>query len=434
MQTTLAAAIKNTPQGIEADAILRSCVHCGFCLATCPTYQLLGNELDSPRGRIYLMKQMLEGEPVSGETQLHLDRCLTCRACETTCPSGVRYGRLLDIGRAMAEEKVGRETIPAFKRYALRKILPYRRRFALLYTIARLVRPLLPRELRRKIPAHPNSPSWLGEGDAKAPSTRRGTPEKAASSWPPARHARRVLMLEGCVQPTLAPEVNVAAARVLDRIGVSVIRVRAAGCCGAVAHHLSAPEETHRQLKHNIDALWPHVSSGAEGIVMTASACTAMLTDYGHLLRDDPAFAERAARVSALTKDLSDIVLDHMEPLREALRRNARSAQPGPKVAFHSPCTLQHALKVRGRVESLLAEAGYCLTAVADSHLCCGSAGTYSILQPELSARLLSAKVAALEQGGPAVIATANIGCQTHIRSGASIPVRHWIELLEARI
>jgi glycolate oxidase iron-sulfur subunit len=430
MQTTLAAGIKNTPRGLEADAILRSCVHCGFCLATCPTYQLLGDELDSPRGRIYLIKQMLEGEPVSGETQLHLDRCLTCRACETTCPSGVTYGRLLDIGREMTEKKVERGSLSALKRYALRKILPYRRRFAVLYAIARLVRPLLPRELREKIPsradAHKSRVGTAGVGDAQAASS--------ASTWPPARHQRKVLMLEGCVQPTLAPEVNLAAARLFDRIGISIISVKAAGCCGAVAHHLSAHEQAHQQLKHNIDALWPHVSSGAEAIVMTASACTAMLTDYGHLLRDDPAYAERAARVSALTRDLSSVVLDHIEQLRDALRRKAPSVEPGPKVAFQSPCTLQHALKVRGKVESLLAEAGYTLTAVPDGHLCCGSAGTYSILQPELSARLLSAKVAALEQGGPAVIATANIGCQTHIRSSTSIPVRHWIELLEARI
>jgi len=414
MQTTLAAAFKNTPQGLEADAILRSCVHCGFCLATCPTYQLLGDELDSPRGRIYLMKQMFEGEPVSAETQLHLDRCLTCRACETTCPSGVKYGKLLDIGRAMTEQKVERQALPAVKRYALRKILPHRNRFALLYPIARLLRGILPRELRSKIP------------DKRAVSNTR--------RWPPARHRRKVLMLEGCVQPTLAPEVNLAAAHLLDRLGVSVIRVTAAGCCGAVAHHLSAHADTLQQLKRNIDALWPHVASGAEAIVMTASACTVMLTDYGHLLRDDPAYAERAARVSALTKDLSAVVLTDVDRLKDSLRPEEHRAEPGPKVAFQSPCTLQHALKVRGVVESLLREAGYSLTYVPDSHLCCGSAGTYSILQPELSARLLSAKVSALEQGAPAVIATANIGCQAHIRSATSLPVRHWIELLEARI
>jgi glycolate dehydrogenase iron-sulfur subunit len=418
MQTTLAAGIKNTPQGLEADAILRSCVHCGFCLATCPTYQLLGDELDSPRGRIYLMKQMLEGEPVSAQTQLHLDRCLTCRACETTCPSGVEYGKLLDIGRAMTEQKVERQALPAAKRYALRKILPYRNRFAVLYAIARLLRGALPRELRRKIPARQKP-------DASNTDKR---------SWPPVRHARKVVMLEGCVQPTLAPQVNVAAAHLLDRLGISAVRVPAAGCCGAVAHHLSAPAETLQQLKRNIDALWPHVVSGAEAIVMTASACTAMLTDYGHLLRDDPAYAERAARVSALTKDLSAVVLADVDRLKNSLRRKEHRAEPGPKVAFQSPCTLQHALKVRGVVESLLREAGYSLTHVPDSHLCCGSAGTYSILQPELSARLLSAKVSALAQGGPTVIATANIGCQAHIRSATSLPVQHWIELLEARI
>jgi glycolate oxidase iron-sulfur subunit len=411
MQTTLAASIKDTPQGREADAILRSCVHCGFCLATCPTYQLLGDELDSPRGRIYLMKQMLEGEPVTGETQLHLDRCLTCRACETTCPSGVRYGRLLDIGRSLAEQQVERQTVPALKRYVLRKVLPHRRRFAAAYAVARLLSGILPREMRAKLQ------------QSKRPGQR----------WPPVRHTRRVILLEGCVQPTLTPGVNVAAAHVLDRIGISVIRVATAGCCGAVAHHLSAHDDTHQQLKHNIDALWPHIESGVEAIVMTASACTAMLTDYGHLLREDAAYTERAARVSKLVREMSEVVLANAAALEEALRRDG-SAEPGPKVAFQSPCTLQHALKIRGAVESLLGAAGFDLTHVPDSHLCCGSAGTYSILQPELSARLLGDKVAALEQGGPALIVTANIGCQTHLRSGTSLPVLHWIELLEARL
>ena len=413
MQTTLAESFKDTPQGREADTILRSCVHCGFCLATCPTYQLLGDELDSPRGRIYLMKQMLEGAPVTADTQLHLDRCLTCRSCETTCPSGVRYGRLLDIGRAVTEERVERPPLLALKRYALRKVLPHRRRFAVLYGLARLVRGFLPPGLRAKLPQKSRSPTL---------------------QWPPARHARKVLMLEGCVQPTLAPEVNIAAARVLDRLGIFVVRVTAAGCCGAVVHHLSAHEETLQQLKGNIDALWPHVQSGAEAIVMTASACTAMLTDYGHLMREDPAYAQRAARVSELARDISEVVLGQRQALQEALRQSGPSAKPGSKVAFQSPCTLQHALKVRGPVESLLGEAGFTLTHVPDSHLCCGSAGTYSILQPELSARLLSAKVAALEQGQPACIATANIGCHTHIRAGTALPVRHWIELIAARL
>lgn len=411
MQTSLAATFKDTPQGREADAILRSCVHCGFCLATCPTYQILGDELDSPRGRIYLMKQVLEGAPVTGETQLHLDRCLTCRACETTCPSGVRYGKLLDIGRSVTEQRVERQAIPALKRYVLRKVLPHRRRFALAYAVARLVRGILPREIRAKVPQK----------------------ERQPRDWPPIRHQRRVILLEGCVQPTLTPAVNVAAARVLDRIGISVVRVPAAGCCGAVSHHLSAHEETHEQLKHNIDALWPHIESGVEAIVMTASACMAMLTDYGHLLREDPVYAARAARVSELARDMSDVLLGNSVALKEALRAGA-SAQPGPKVAFQSPCTLQHALKIRGSVESVLGDAGFVLTHVPDSHLCCGSAGTYSILQPALSARLLSDKVNALEEGRPALIATANIGCQTHLRTGTSLPVLHWIQLVEARL
>jgi glycolate oxidase iron-sulfur subunit len=413
MQTTLAASLKDTPQGREADSILRSCVHCGFCLATCPTYQLLGDELDSPRGRIYLMKQMLEGAPVTADTQLHLDRCLTCRSCETTCPSGVQYGRLLDIGRAMTEERVERPPLLALKRYVLRKVLPHRRRFAVLLGLARLVRGILPREIRAKLP----------EKTSAAP-----------LPWPQARHARKVLMLEGCVQPILAPGVNVAAARVLDSVGISVVRVTAAGCCGAVTHHMSAHAETLQQLKTNIDALWPYIESGAEAIVMTASACTAMLTDYGHLLREDPVYAARAARVSELATDISEVVLAQKQVLGEALRLSGASAKLGPKVAFQSPCTLQHALKVRGPVEALLAEAGFTLTPVPDSHLCCGSAGTYSILQPELSARLLSAKVAALEQGQPDYIATANIGCHTHIRGGTALPVRHWVELIAARL
>jgi glycolate oxidase iron-sulfur subunit len=413
MQTTLATTIKDTPQGREADSILRSCVHCGFCLATCPTYQVLGDELDSPRGRIYLMKQMLEGATVTADTQLHLDRCLTCRSCETTCPSGVRYSRLLDIGRALAEEKVERPRGVALKRRALLKVLPHRRRFALLYAVARGVRRVLPPELRARLPDAPRSRDL---------------------HWPVPRHARKVVLLEGCVQPTLAPEVNVAAARVLDRLGISVVRIASAGCCGAVAHHLSEHAQTLGQLRNNVDAIWPHVQLGAEAVIMTASACTAMLTDYGALLAAEPAYAERAQRISTLARDLSEVVLAERQALGAQLQAAAVGAKPGPKVAFQSPCTLQHALKVRGRVESLLEQAGFSLTHVPDSHLCCGSAGTYSILQPELSARLLSAKVATLEHGEPALIATANIGCHIHIRGGTTLPVRHWVELIAERL
>src|SRR6185437_8651939 len=311
MQTTLPPALKATPQGKEADALLRTCVHRGFCLATCPTYQLLGDELDSPRGRIYLMKQMLEGAPVSTDTQLHLDRCLTCRSCETTCPSGVQYGKLLDIGRSLAEERVERQPLAALKRYALRKVLPHRRRFAAAYALARMMRGILPRELRAKLPEK----------------SRPTTTQHPSRAWPAARHARKMLILEGCVQPTLAPEANLAAAHVLDRMGISLIRVSAAGCCGAVAHHMSAHEETQQQLKRNIDALWPHIEAGAEAIVMTASACTAMLADYGHLLREDEVYAQRAARVSELARDISEVVMANADALGTAAAQSAGAAQ-----------------------------------------------------------------------------------------------------------
>jgi len=402
MQTSLSDAVKDTPEGREADAILRSCVHCGFCTATCPTYQLLGDELDSPRGRIYLIKQVLEGGPVTEKTQLHLDRCLTCRSCETTCPSGVRYGRLVDIGRAMVEEKVPRSLGERMQRGVLRALIPYPHRFAALLSIGRVLRPFLPRALRKKIPA-----------------------AQAAVPWPAARHARKMLVLDGCVQPAVAPATNAAAARVLDRLGVSLIRATGAGCCGALSHHLSVHEEALDFMRRNIDAWWPHVEAGAEAIVMTASGCGAVVKDYGALLHDDPAYAAKAAHISALTKDLGEILASEELDL---LAVNGG----GRKVAFHSPCTLQHGQKIDGVVESLLRRCGYQLTAVADAHLCCGSAGTYSILQPQLSQQLLANKLAALQAGAPDIIVTANIGCQMHLQSGAVVQVRHWVELLDA--
>jgi len=401
MQTSLSDAVKDTPEGREADAILRSCVHCGFCTATCPTYQLLGDELDSPRGRIYLIKQVLEGGPVTEKTQLHLDRCLTCRSCETTCPSGVRYGRLVDIGRAMVEEKVPRSLGERMQRGVLRALIPYPHRFAALLSIGRALRPFLPMALRKKIPA-----------------------AQAAMPWPAARHARKMLVLDGCVQPAAAPATNAAAARVLDRLGVSLIRATGAGCCGALSHHLSAHEEALDFMRRNIDAWWPHVETGAEAIVMTASGCGAVVKDYGALLHDDPAYAAKAAHISALTKDLGEILAGEELDL---LAVNGG----GRKVAFHSPCTLQHGQKVNGVVEGLLRRCGYQLTVVADAHLCCGSAGTYSILQPQLSQQLLADKLAALQAGAPDIIVTANIGCQMHLQSGAAVQVRHWVELLD---
>jgi len=401
VQTRLPAALLETADGREAEAILRQCVHCGFCTATCPTYQLLGDELDGPRGRIYLMQQVLEGAPVTAKTQLHLDRCLTCRACETTCPSGVRYGRLLDIGRQHVEKRVARSLWQRVQRKALLLVLPSRSMFGALLRLGRLLRPLLPGGLRRAVP-----------------------PLHLAGPWPAARHTRRMLLLQGCVQPALAPNIDAAAARVLDRAGVSLVQVAgAASCCGALAHHLSDEATALRQARRNIDAWWPDIERGVEAVVVTASGCGTMLKDYGSLLRDDPRYADKAAKVSALFRDLSQAVAAEAAKLpRMVIQR---------RIAVHSPCSLQHGLQIRGVVEELLRSAGCTLLPVKDGHLCCGSAGTYSILQPELSQQLRANKLAALEAGDPEQIVTANIGCLTHLGAGSARPVRHWIEVLD---
>ncbi len=404
MKTNLAQFIKDTPEGREANSILRACVHCGFCTATCPTYQLLGDELDGPRGRIYLMKEVLEGHEVTAKTQLHLDRCLTCRACETTCPSGVKYGRLVDIGRNLVEQRVGRSPLEAFKRKALRTILTNPKLFDPLLRLGRLTRPLLPAAIRRKVPA-----------------------AGRAGAWPAPRHARRMLVLHGCVQPAIDPSINPALARVLDRIGISLVAAPQAGCCGAVSYHLNAQDEGLDFMRRNIDAWWPYVEEGVEAIVMTASGCGVMVKEYGHLLAGDPRYADKARRISALTKDATEVLSAERDPLASRLPPFASHQ----RVAFHSPCTLQHGQQIRGLAESLLTAAGFRLTAVPDAHLCCGSAGTYSILQPVLSRQLLSNKVQALESDRPEVIATANIGCLAHIQGGTGLPVRHWLELLD---
>jgi glycolate oxidase iron-sulfur subunit len=412
MQTNLADWIKDTPAGKEADAILRMCVHCGFCTATCPTYQLLGDELDGPRGRIYLMKQMLEGNEVTKKTQLHLDRCLTCRSCETTCPSGVKYGRLVDIGRAIVDDKVGRGPWEQMKRRVLNWGLTSGVPFATAVTIGRALRGVLPAALRRKL-----------------------APRVAPGPWPQydaARHVRRMLVLEGCVQPALLPRIDAAAARVLDRVGIALVRAQGSGCCGAVSHHLDFHDAAVAFVKRNIDAWWPEIEKGAEAIVVTASGCSVMVKDYAHLLRDDPTYAEKAARVSSLARDVSEVVA--AEWPRIAPLVHAIGASSAPRVAFHSPCTLQHGLQIKGGVEKLLTDLGYALSPVADAHLCCGSAGTYSILQPKLSEQLKANKLAALSAGAPTVVASANVGCITHLQGGTELPVRHWIELLDERL
>ena len=407
METHLADFIRDTPEGREAESILRACVHCGFCTATCPTYQLLGDELDGPRGRIYLMKQMLEGSVVTARTQLHLDRCLTCRACETTCPSGVRYGRLVDIGRHVLETQVPRSAPERARRWLLRKSLLSRPLLGLAVAAGRAARPLLPRALAASLPS-----------------------ARHYGAWPPARHTRRMLALHGCVQPALAPSIDAALARVLDRIGVSLVRAAGSGCCGALSHHLAATGEALRLMRANIDAWWPEIERGAEAIIVSASGCGVLVKDYGELLRDDPAYAERARRVAALACDPVEIIAAHWKRIAPLVAMDRGAT----RVAFHAPCTLQHGLKLGGRVEEILEALGLELTPVADAHLCCGSAGTYSILQPALSDALRANKLARLEAGQPDTIATANIGCLVHLGAAARRPVRHWVELLEGRL
>jgi glycolate oxidase iron-sulfur subunit len=407
LQTALADFIRDTPEGQEANAILRSCVHCGFCTATCPTYQLLGDEQDSPRGRIYLIKETLEGGEVSASTRLHLDRCLTCRSCETTCPSGVRYGRLLDIGRQVVERRAPRSLAARAQRWLIREGFLSRRLFGVALAIGRALKPLLPQALRAKIPA------------ARPPGV-----------WPPARHARKMLALDSCVQGALAPGIDAALARVLDRIGISLVPVAAGGCCGALPHHLSGEARALALVRRNIDAWWPHVERDASAIVVSASGCGVMVKDYGHLLRHDPDYAEKAQRIADLARDPVEVIGEEWTRIAPKIAMDVGSQ----KVAFQSPCSLQHGMKLKGRVEEILQALGLELTPVADAHLCCGSAGTYSIFQPALSRELKANKLAALEAGRPDVIATANIGCLAHLADGAQRPVRHWIELLDARM
>ena len=412
MQTTLAPEYQNTPDGLAAEAILRKCVHCGFCTATCPTYQLLGDELDGPRGRIYLMKQVLEGAQPTRKTQLHLDRCLTCRNCETTCPSGVDYGHLVDIGRKLVDAKVPRPAGESVVRWALKEGLPSPL-FGPAMKLGQLVRPLLPASLKAKVPAR-----------------------RDAGARPTRTHARKVLMLEGCVQPAMAPNISSATVRVLDAVGIQTVVAPKAGCCGAVKFHLNDQDGGKAQMRANIDAWWPVVESGVEAIVMNASGCGSTVKQYGHILRDDPGYADKAARISALTRDLSEL----LPAISQALRENhpalhARIAAQAPKLAFHPPCTLQHGQKLKGGVEQYLGELGFDISVSAnEAHLCCGSAGTYSVLQPELAYQLRDRKLGHLAQVKSDVIVSANIGCITHLQSGTSTPVQHWIEVLDAAI
>ncbi len=413
MQTNLAPEFKNTTDGQEAEAILRKCVHCGFCTATCPTYQLLGDELDGPRGRIYLIKQVLEGEMPTRKTQMHLDRCLTCRNCESTCPSGVQYGHLVDIGRKLVDERVPRPAGESALRWALKEGLPSAL-FAPAMKAGQAVRGLLPAALKNKVPA-------------KQPS----------GAWPTRSHARKMLMLEGCVQPAMMPNINSATARVLDAAGVQVVLAPKAGCCGAVKFHLNDQDGGKAEMRRNIDAWWPYIEptsgAGVEAIVMNASGCGVTVKEYGHILKDDPAYAARAARISALTRDLSELLPAMVSGLQETQPGIAqRVAASAPKLAFHPPCTLQHGQQLRGGVEKSLGALGFDIRlSTNEAHLCCGSAGTYSVLNPDIAYQLRDRKLGHLKDLTPEVIVSANIGCITHLQSGTTTPVRHWVEVLD---
>jgi glycolate oxidase iron-sulfur subunit len=411
MQTHLHAEYRDTAEGVAAQDILRKCVHCGFCTATCPTYQLLGDELDGPRGRIYLIKQVLEGQPPTRKTQQHLDRCLTCRNCESTCPSGVDYGHLVDIGRKLVDDKVTRPLGERTVRWLLKEGLPSPL-FGPALKLGQAVRGLLPTPLKNKVP----------------------TPQNAGA-WPTRQHARKVLMLAGCVQPAMMPNINSATARVLDAAGIEAVLAPNAGCCGAVKFHLNDQTGGLAQMRANIDAWWPFVApgqaGGVEAIVMNASGCGVTVKEYGHLLRDDPAYADKAARISALTRDLSELLPD----LVPALKSKLRPLQEHTHLAYHPPCTLQHGQKLRGGVEQHLGALGFKVeVAPTESHLCCGSAGTYSVLQPELSYQLRDRKLGHLQPLGASVIVSANIGCIGHLQSGTETPVKHWVEVLDAAL
>jgi len=403
MQTHLSPEFANTPQGREAEAILRRCVHCGFCTATCPTYQLLGDELDGPRGRIYLIKQVLEGEQPTRRTQLHLDRCLTCRNCESTCPSGVEYGHLVDIGRRIVEEKVPRDSGENAVRWALKEGLGSSL-FAPAMKLGQALRPLLPAVLKNKVPA-----------------------PRDAGRWPAREHPRKVLLLAGCVQPAMAPNINSATARVLDAAGIQTIVEPRAGCCGAVKFHLNDQEGGLAQMRANVDAWWPWVEDGkVEAIVMNASGCGVTVAEYGHHLKHDPAYAAKARRISELTRDLSELLPGLVSSLRGKVR------PPEGMLAFHPPCSLQHGMKLRGGVEKHLGELGFQVrVANAESHLCCGSAGTYSVLQPKIAGELRDRKLGVLGELQPQAIISANMGCITHLQGGTATPVRHWVEVLD---
>jgi glycolate oxidase iron-sulfur subunit len=425
MQTTIAPEFAGTADAVEAEAILRKCVHCGFCTATCPTYQLLGDELDGPRGRIYLIKQVLEGHEPTRATQLHLDRCLTCRNCETTCPSGVQYGNLVEIGRRIVDERVARPPAEQALRWTLKEGLTSPL-FSPAMKLGQALRGMLPGALKAKVPQRQAA---------------------RANGWPRRVHPRKVLLLAGCVQPAMAPNINAATARVLDAAGIQTIVAAGAGCCGAIRLHTSDRGGALEQMRANVDAWWPHLERGdVEAIVMNASGCGVTVKEYGHSLAHDPAFAAKAARIADATRDVAELLPDLVPLLKPLLalpperraagdageRTGSAGARRLPRLAFHPPCSLQHGQRVRGVVETSLAALGFDVRVAArEAHLCCGSAGTYSVLHPDIANALRDRKLGELEPLGAATIVSANIGCIQHLQSGPAVPVRHWIEVLD---
>ncbi|MEE4144215.1 MAG: glycolate oxidase subunit GlcF [Halieaceae bacterium] len=388
-------------QAEEAAALISACVHCGFCLETCPTYLVNRDERDSPRGRIYLIRNLLESGAASDQTHTHLDRCLSCRSCETTCPSGMQYGQLLDIGRGLMEQRVPRPAPVRLYRRLLRWALTQGAVFGFGLALGQLLRPLLPSALRAQVP-----------------------PRQDPGPLPEQRHSRTMLLLEGCVQAAATPRTNAAARRVFDRLGISLQTAPGAGCCGAVNYHLAAHRDGLDDMRRNIDAWWPQLAAGAEAILSSASGCGSMLAEYGRLLAHDPAYADRARQVSALARDIGEVLLE------EDLETLATGSASG-RIAVQTPCSLQHGMQRPDLITSILGRAGFELAAVSASHLCCGSAGTYSILQGAMSRRLRDDKLRALTADSPDLIATGNVGCQLHLQAAARVPVRHWIELLD---
>lgn len=411
MQIKIVPEFQNDADVGIVKSIVNKCVHCGFCTATCPTYQVLGDELDGPRGRIYLMKEMVEGAPVTAKTQSHLDRCLTCRNCESTCPSGVRYGRLVDIGRRLVDERVTRPLSQRVQRWLMRETLSRREVFSFLYGIARIARPILPASLQKKIQVPQPAGAW--------PSSNTST--------------RQMLLHEGCVQPAMMPNVDAATARVFDKLGIELVIASSAECCGAIRQHLSDHHGAEAQMKRNIDAWWPYVEKGVDTIVINASGCGVMIKDYAEILAHDPVYAEKAKRISAMARDVSEILPSFAGEI-EALANHKRAGGIPERVTYHPPCTMQHGMKIRGSVETLLGGLGVTVRLCQDSHLCCGSAGTYSILQPALSQELRDRKLANIATTNPQEIVSGNVGCINHLQAGTDVPVRHWIELIDRMV